>query len=456
MKNPSSPLYLTVFAAILDISGAAHQCNYGRTLFDIGLEKVLGMASFRDFPLEDIRRTYTKVFDYRLHLYQGKLNGLSNLKRWDRSYINATDSGITAHLNIEGGPLEVTYIGTVNSVLIDANVKVSLYIPRIEVFMYIEEPSPNDLTLAELWFWVAPVKFSAEELDKNRFWFKILHVLAESPIEKAVRDKMGQMVVEVVHQFLGKLELFARNGTRIGEIKKAREDPSFIPVLVFPGSEEIISPSKNPLGPWKDPSKWGIFDYSIKRMVLSLNLEPQVFTDVGDIAFQGWPVHITNVTLHGLSFIRRGGDNYAVADSCGIKAQVHLAMENIRAVAYGTAKGHRLRIDLRVIEVYLVIKVKEVNSTIEIEDYQLTFLAPFEYDVYVFTPILGPLAKIIYRLSGRHSSEVEEKMLKEWLLGYLKHPMATVTEFIKDPAPWMPWNSSIIDAYRRYTAGQGN
>ncbi|KAH7965665.1 hypothetical protein HPB49_009510 [Dermacentor silvarum] len=109
------------------------------TLFDIGLTKVLGLPSFEAFPLEDIRRTFTQVFDFRVRLSQGKLYGLPNLKRYDRSFINATDSGVTALFQIEGGPLGVTYKGTVNSILVDARVEVAVYIPRIELFIYVEE-----------------------------------------------------------------------------------------------------------------------------------------------------------------------------------------------------------------------------------------------------------------------------------------------------------------------------
>ncbi|KAL1416105.1 hypothetical protein MTO96_028236 [Rhipicephalus appendiculatus] len=99
------------------------------------------MPSFEALPLEDIQLTFRKVFDFRVSLSQGKLYGLSNLKRWERSFINATDSGITAHFKIEGGPLELTYTGTVRSVPLDAQVMVNVIIPRIELFINVDEPS---------------------------------------------------------------------------------------------------------------------------------------------------------------------------------------------------------------------------------------------------------------------------------------------------------------------------
>ncbi|KAL1416112.1 hypothetical protein MTO96_028243 [Rhipicephalus appendiculatus] len=236
MKLGFFQLHASFLLAILATSAADRSCNDGDTLFDIGLARVLSMPSLEAFPLEDIRRTFTKIFDFHVRLSQGKLYGLSNLKRWERSYINATDSGITAHFKIDGGPLAVTYTGTVRSAPVDARVKVNIYIPRIELFIYAEEPAPNNLKLAELWFWAAPVTFRAHQLDGSSLVFDFLHWLAESRIEKAINDKMGELIVEVVHQFLGKVELFARNGTKIGEIKKPREDPSFIPVFVLPGT----------------------------------------------------------------------------------------------------------------------------------------------------------------------------------------------------------------------------
>lgn len=458
MKVCLFQLHASYLLAILAISAADHSCNNGDTLFDIGLAKVLSVPSFEAFPLEDIRRTFTKVFDFHVRLSQGKLYGLSGLKRWERSYINATDSGITAHFKIDGGPLAVTYTGTVNSILVDARVKVNIYIPRIELFIYAEEPSPNNLNLAELRFWAAPVTFRARQLDGSSVVFDLLHWLAEGPIEKALNDKMGEVVLEVVHQFLGKVELFARNGTKIGEIKKPREDPSFIPVFVLPGTEESISPSNYPLGPWQDPSKWGIFDYSIKRMTMASKLDPLVLTDVDDVTWEGSIFHITNVTVDGLGYLRRGGDNYAVADRCGISARVALAMENIRVRLYATmdSPALRLRMDVRIMGVDVALKVKEMNKTIEIEDYQLNFTIPLEYDVYVLTPVVGPLVEKFRGYMRRRLTEEETNKLEDHSRKFLERAIGTVTEFITDPAPWMPWNSSIIDAYRRFAEERRN
>ncbi|XP_049269974.1 uncharacterized protein LOC119386724 [Rhipicephalus sanguineus] len=319
-------------------------------------------------------------------------------------------------------------------------------------------PSPNNLNLAELRFWAAPVTFRARQLDGSSVVFDLLHWLAEGRIEKALNEKMGEVVVEVVHQFLGKVELFARNGTKIGEIKKPREDPSFIPAFVLPGTEESISPSNNPLGPWQDPSKWGIFDYSIKRMTMASKLDPLVLTDVDDVTWEGRIFHITNVTVDGLGYLRRGGDNYAVADRCGISARVALAMENIGVRLYATmdSPALQLRMDVRIVGVDVILKVKETNKTIEIEDYQLNFSIPLEYDVYVLTPVAGPLVETFRGYMRRRLTEDETNKLEDHSRKYLERAIGTVTEFITDPAPWMPWNSSIIDAYRRFAEERRN
>ncbi|KAH6938563.1 hypothetical protein HPB50_010576 [Hyalomma asiaticum] len=338
-------------------------CNQDNTLFDIGIAKVLSMPSFREFPLDDIRRTFTKIFDFHVRLSQGKLYGLPSFKRWDRSFINATDSGITALLRIHGGPLEVSYTGTVHSIPVDARVDVNIYIPWIGLFIYVEEPEPNSLRLAELRLSTDRVTFRVNKLDGDSLLFDFLRWLAEGRIGEAVRDNMGEIMTEVVHQFLGKIELFARNGTKFGDIKKPRADATFTPVFVLPGTLDRIYPSNNPLGPWDDPSKWGIFDYSVKRMAVASKLDPVVFTDVNDVSWNDWSFHIWNVTVDGLAYLRRGGDNYAVADRCGLNARVHLAMENIKVQLYATTDIFggtlRLRIDVRIVGVDVLLKVKE-------------------------------------------------------------------------------------------------
>lgn len=448
------PFVLYFCSASFALSAADSCYNQDNTLLDIGIAKVLGMPSFQEFPLDDIRRTFTKLFAFHVRLSQGKLYGLPSFKRWDRSYINATDSGITALLKIQGGPLQVSYTGTVRSIPVDARVDVNIYIPWIGLFIYVEEPQPNNLQLAELRLRSDRVTFRVNQLDGDSLVFDLLRLLAEGRIGEAIRDKMGEIMTEVVHQFLGKVELFARNGTKFGEIKKPRTDATFTPVFVLPGMLERLYPSNNPLGPWDDPSKWGIFDYSVKRMMVASKLDPVVFTDVNDVSWDDWSFHILNVTVDGLANLRRGGDNYAVADRCGLNARVHLTMENIKVQLYATTDilglTLRLRIDVRIVGLDVLLKVKEKNKLMEIEDYQLTFPVPVEYDVYVLNPVVGPLLQLLNGYTKRSLTEDEANKLEDHSKKYLERAIATVTEFIKDPAPWMPWDNSIIDAYRRY------
>ncbi|XP_070388511.1 uncharacterized protein [Dermacentor albipictus] len=447
MKACFPPLHILLFTMTCAVLASDRPCEYGDALFDIGLAKVLSLPSFEAFPLQDIRRTFTKVFDFRVRLSQGKLWGLRNLKRDDRNFINATDSGVTALLQIEGGPLGVTYEGTVNSIPIDARVAVEVYIPRIELLIYVEEPSPNNLKLAELDFSAAPVTFQARQLDGPSLIFDFLHWLAEGSIERALNRNMGELVLGFVHQFLGQVELFATNGTKIGDVKKPRGDPVLTPVWII--SDHAFN---SPLGPWQEPRKWGIFDHSIKRMILASKLDPAVFTDVDDVTWDGRLFQISNVAIDGLGNLDRGGDNYAVTERCGMSARVAIAINYIRVKLYATMvyPPLRLRMDVRITAVDVVLKVKETNKTIEIEDYQLTFPVPVEYDVYVLTPIIGPLFELFNGYMQRHLSEDEANKLEDHSRKYVERAIGTVTEFIKDPAPWMPWNNSIIDAYRAY------
>ncbi|KAL1481486.1 hypothetical protein MTO96_034449 [Rhipicephalus appendiculatus] len=80
-----------------------------------------------------------------------------------------------------------------------------------------------------------------------------------------------------------------------------------------------------------------------------------------NVTWGGSPFHITNVTVRGLSSLRRAGDNYAVADQCGISARVALALKNIRVRLYATTDSLsvRLRLDVRIMGVDVVLKVKE-------------------------------------------------------------------------------------------------
>ncbi|XP_077513886.1 uncharacterized protein LOC144124850 [Amblyomma americanum] len=457
MKPTSYMLCLFLLIVTCALAASDDSCAYHDTLFDIGLSKVLGLPGFEEFPLNDIRRTFTKFFDFRVRLSEGKLYGLSNLMRHERNFINVTDSGIAALFEIQGGPLRVSYRGSVQSVPVDAIVKVDIYIPRIEMMIYVEEPAPNRLTLTGLSFWNAPVSFRARQLDGSSIIFDLLNFLAEGSIEDALNDKMSTTVHEVVYQFLGMVELFARNGTKIGDVKKPLPDPVYTPGIILPGPGGSTSFADFPVGPWQDPSKWGVFDYSVKRIALASHLDPVTFTDVDDVTWGDRTFQINNVTVDGLAFLRRGGDNYARANRCGIAARVALAFENIRVQLYATtAPNIRLRMDVRIVALDAVIEVTETNKTINIVDYQLNFPVPLEYDVYVLTPVVGPAVEFFKGYMRRQLTEDEANKLEDSSKKYVDQAIFKITEFIKDPAPWMPWNNSIIEAYRKYSREHTN
>ncbi|KAL1481484.1 hypothetical protein MTO96_034447 [Rhipicephalus appendiculatus] len=185
---------------------------------------------------------------------------------------------------------------------------------------------------------------------------------------------------------------------------------------------------------------------------MASKLDPLVLTDVDDVTWGGILFHITNVTVRGISSLRRAGDNYAVADECGISAGASLAMENISVRLYATTDSLavRLRLDVRIVGVDVVLKVKETDKTMEIEDYQLNFTQPLEYDVHVLTPVIRTVVEATGWLERWRLTEDQTKKLEDHSRKYIERVVRTVTEFIKDPAPWMPWDRSFIDAYRRY------
>lgn len=269
---------------------------------------------------------------------------------------------------------------------------------------------------------------------------------------------MDAIMLQIVQKFVNNVELFALDGTTIGGLMKAERDPAHIYAISLPRPGASASSSNFPLGLWQDTSKWGIFDRIVKRIVVASQLDPIVFTDVDDVAWQGWDFQISNVTVEGLRHMRRGSDNYAAVTPCGIDARVALSLENIRVQMYASTMRPQvpLRVDAIIQAVDVVLQVKENNTTIEIEDYQLSFPVPLEYEVHVQGSIMGRLFRLFNGHMRRLLTADEEKSLETASKKYIKKAIGEVTEFIKDPAPWMPWNISIIEAYSRFRDQQGS
>ncbi|XP_050043399.1 uncharacterized protein [Dermacentor andersoni] len=455
MKTVTSPLMFLLAATTCAAVAPDNSCDDRQrrhTLFDVGLTRVFGMSSFRALRLEEVRQTFTKFFTFRVWLWDGKLQGLQNIRRLERNFMNVTDSGVVAHFEIHGGPLVVTYTGTLRSVLMDARVNVDIYVPQIYMSLYVEEPSPNDLRVTYFRFWAAPVNFTAHKIRGSTIVFDLFMSVARSSIEKAIDKEISAMMRQIVQKFVSKVKLFALDGTTLGGLPKQQPVPAYTSAISFPKPGASASSSDIPLGQWQDTSKWGIFDHIVKRIVLNSRLDPIVFNDVDDVALQGWNFLISNVTVEGLRHIRRGSDNYAAVKPCGIDARVALSFENVRVHIFASTQRPQvpLRVDATIQAVEVILQVKENNSTIEVEDYQLGFPVPLEYEVHVQGSILGRLFRLFNGHMRRLLTADEAKCLETVSKKYINKAIVEVTEFIKDPAPWMPWNNSIIEAYSRY------
>ncbi|XP_077512250.1 uncharacterized protein LOC144123270 [Amblyomma americanum] len=250
------------------------------------------------------------------------------------------------------------------------------------------------------------------------------------------------------------LELYAINGTAIGAEKHPREDPQYEPSLLVnligdQIHQEGLGPEYFPPVPWADPTWWGLFAYSIKRIVLTSRLDPVVFTDIEDTTWGLFTYRIYNVTVDGLAFVRRGGDNYVSVEECGIEARVALTFENVRFRVYASTFVFTVRIDVWVYEADFTLEVHESDKTLKIQDYQLNFTVPIRMDAYVLTPIIGALAEVFGRYTNRLFSEEETERLKVASRKYVERALLKVQEFVTDPASMMPWDKSIIESYRR-------
>lgn len=274
-------------------------------------------------------------------------------------------------------------------------------------------------------------------------------------IEKKVSGELGSMLHKLVYQFLGMVELYARNGTKIGDVKQPRPEPEYeasflMNILRQRYRNEDIGPDMFHPTQWDNPSAWGIFDFCIKRIVLDNSLDPLSLSDVSDITWNGRTFQILNVTIQGLKNIRRGGENLISAEKCGLVARVALFFENIVVRIYAKTSGITGRLDTHVYGVNAELEIHEVNKTLQVVDYQLNFTMPVDTDKYILTPGIGPFVALFTGPTHRSLTEDETNTLEEASRRYIEAVVFKVQEFIKDPASYMPWDTSIIDAFRRY------
>lgn len=431
-------------------------CAYHDTLFDIGLAKVLNSTKFEAIPLPDIYERVGKWFNVWIRLHDGAFYYLKNLKRGTRNSIRVTDAGVDVVFQVEGGMFRVYYPrGHVKAPFLDTDIRVDVYFPHISLALYVREPVPTHLTLEAFASETKQAAVIVINEGESSIVFDLGKQFKLDDIENKVTEEVGTVIHKLGHQFLGMVELYARNGTNLGDVKQPRPETEYtgdIFVNIFANryrNEDIGPDIYNPIT-WNDTSAWGIFDFCIKRMVLHNGLDPLTLTDVSDITWNGRTFQILNVTVDGLINIRRGGDIFVSAEECGLVARVALFFQNIKVRIYAKSSVVTGRLDVHIYEVNAVLEVREVNKTLQVVDYQLNFTMPVDTDTYILTPLVGPIVAYFIGPPHKTLTEDETNTLEDASRRYIEAVVLKVEEFIKDPASYMPWDTSIMNAFRRY------
>lgn len=431
-------------------------CAYHDTLFDIGLAKVLSSTKFEAIPLPDIYERVGKWFKVWFRLHDGAFYSLSNLKRGAHNSIRVTDAGVDVVFQVEGEMFRVYYPrGHVRAPFLDTDISVDVYFPHISLALYVREPVPTQLTLAAFASDTKRAAVYVMNEGESSIVFDLGKQFKRDDIREEVTGKVGTVIHKLVHQFLGMVELYARNGTKLGDVKQPRPEPEyeasfFMNILRHQYRNEDIGPNMFHPIKWDNPSAWGIFDFCIKRVVLDNGLDPLSLTDVSDVTWNGRTFQILNVTVEGLQNIRRGGDNLVSAEKCGLDARIALFFEDIRVRIYAKTLGITGRLDTRVYGVNAVLGIHEFNKTLQVVDYQLNFTMPVDVDKYILTPGIGPIVSLFTGPTHRSLTEDETNTLEETTRRYIEAVVLKVEEFIKDPASYIPWDTSLMDAFRRY------
>lgn len=454
MKPPWGFFFLLVVGKSVAENDAS--CAYHDTLFDIGLAKVLNSTKFDAIALADVHERIGDWYEVNLRLYNGTFYYLKNLKRAARNSIRVTDDGIDVVFQVEGGPFEIIYNrGTVRSMLFDADISVGVLFWRINMALYVREPSPTHLALTAFALDNTPARVTVINEGEPSTLFSLVRQWKDEDITDKVSSELGSVLHKLAHQFLGMVELYAKNGTELGEVKQPRPQPEYeesfgVNMFAQRYRKEDIGPDIFIPIQWNNNSEWGIFDYCIKRIILKNGLDPLTLTDVSDITWNGRTYQISNVTITGLSYIRRGGDIFVSAEECGLVARVALFFQNIMVRIYAKTSGISGRLDAHVYGVNAVLDVREVNKTLQVVDYQLNFTMPVDTDKYILTPGIGPVVALFGGPARKRLTDDETTILEEASRRYIEAVALKVQEFIKDPAAYMPWDTSIIDAFRRY------
>lgn len=430
-------------------------CAHHDTLFDIGLEKVLKSTKFEAIPLPDINERIGDRFQILIKLYNGTFYYLKNLERGTHNSIRVTDAGIEVVLKVEGGMFRVYYPrGDLRSPILDRNISVDVYLPHVSLALYVREPVPTHLALEAFASDTKRTAVNVRNEGNRSIVFALANRWAYDNIRDKVTQKLDPVLQELVQHFLYMVELYARNGTKAGDgkhpIPEPEDEASHINLFRQRYRvEDIHSDMFDPIH-WEIPSAWGIFDYCIRRIVLDNGLDPLRLGNISNMTWASEPDTLFNVIVYGLSNIRRGGDIFVSAEDCGLVARVALLFHNI--TVQFTVKNYLLaaRANIHAYEVNALLEVREVNKTLQVVDYKLNFTLPIDVDARILTPVIGPTLHHFglprrTRLTKHETAFIEDASRKHIEAAVLK-----VGEFIKDPAAYMPWDTSIIDAFRRY------
>lgn len=436
-------------------SAGEPSCTYHDTLFDIGLAKVLNSTQFDALALADIRQTFGGFYEVNVRLHSGTLYGLRNLRRAVRNCIMAEDNGVHVVLQVEGGPVHVNYRGYLTSTFKDARISVDVVIHHLDMALYAREPFPTNLELKVFALENSRARVRVSNLGSSSFIFDIARRLSQESLEREVSSTVGPVLHKMSHQFLGMVELYAKNGTKIGDVMQPRPEPEFEPSFLV---NIIASQLRNQdLGPeifvpvlWQNTSALGIFDLCARRVILDAGLDPMIISDAPDATFGEQTLHISNVSVEGLANVHRGGDNFVKIEQCGLVARVALTFEKVKVQINGSKYWMPVQVDVDIQAFELFLNVTETNKTLHIEAYTLNFPVPVKWEAKVLTPFIGGAISNFGGLSDRSLSDEETKQLENMSRDYVERALVKVQKFITDPAGYMPWEDSIIDAYRRY------
>ncbi|XP_077512252.1 uncharacterized protein LOC144123271 [Amblyomma americanum] len=198
----------------------------------MGLKKILASPLLENLPLDDIYEKFGDLYTVWVSLTKGRLSGLANLRRGHRNFLNATDCGLSTVLQVEGGPLVITYYGFARSALLDARFRLRIIIRHFKMTIYVKEPAPNKLSLQAFGFENGQPEVDISQLGSKNIFFSAAAWFAERSLKEKVGKALGPIVHNFAHQFVGMLELYAINGTAIGAEKHPREDPQYEPSLL--------------------------------------------------------------------------------------------------------------------------------------------------------------------------------------------------------------------------------